>query len=53
MRLWMNHNSIGAALFGRTRRGVLAQFCRGPERSFYLGQFIRNLGIGRGSVQGK
>ena len=47
----MNHHSIGAALFGRTRREVLALFYRRPERSFYLRQVIRSLGIGQGSVQ--
>ena len=47
----MNHNSIGAALFGRTRREVLALFYGRPERSFYLRQVIRSLGIGQGSVQ--
>jgi predicted nucleotidyltransferase len=46
-----NHNSIGAGLFGRTRREVLALFYRRPERSFYLRQVIRSLGIGQGSVQ--
>jgi len=47
----MNHTSIGTALFGRTRREVLALFYRRPERSFYLRQVIRGLGIGQGSVQ--
>jgi len=47
----MDHHSIGSALFGRTRREVLALFYRRPERSFYLRQVIRSLGIGQGSVQ--
>lgn len=44
-------SSIGAALFGRTRRELLALFYTHPERSFYLRQVIRHLGIGQGSVQ--
>jgi DNA-binding MarR family transcriptional regulator len=47
----MNHHGIGAALFGRTRREVLALFYRRPERSFYLRQVIRSLGIGHGAIQ--
>jgi mRNA-degrading endonuclease toxin of MazEF toxin-antitoxin module len=47
----MDHHSIGCALFGRMRREVLALFYRRPERSFYLRQVIRSLGIGQGSVQ--
>ncbi len=43
--------SIGAALFGRTRRELLALFYTHPERSFYLRQVTRSLGIGQGSVQ--
>ena len=44
-------SSIGAALFSRTRRELLALFYTHPERSFYLRQVIRGLAIGQGSVQ--
>jgi predicted nucleotidyltransferase len=44
-------NGIGAALFGRTKRKMLAMFYMHPERTFYLRQIVRGLGIGQGSVQ--
>jgi predicted nucleotidyltransferase len=40
-----------AALFGKTRRSVLALFFMNPERSFYVREVIRELGLGRGTVQ--
>jgi predicted nucleotidyltransferase len=46
-----NSTSIGAALFGKTRRAVLALLYTHPERSFYLRQIVRALGIGQGAVQ--
>jgi uncharacterized protein len=42
---------LGAALFGKSKRGLLALFYVQPERSFYLRQVTRTLGIGQGAVQ--
>ena len=41
----------GAALFGKSKRALLALFYVQPERSFYLRQIMRTLGIGQGAVQ--
>jgi predicted nucleotidyltransferase len=43
--------SIGAALFGKARRELLALLYTHPERSFYLREIVRALGIGQGAVQ--
>jgi len=43
--------NISAALFGKTRRSVLALLFINPERSFYLREIIRELDMGRGTVQ--
>lgn len=45
------HKDISAALFGKTRRAVLALLFTNPERSFYVREIIRELGLGRGTVQ--
>lgn len=42
---------ISAALFGKTRRSVLALLFINPERSYYMREIIRELGLGRGAVQ--
>ncbi|MCX6925410.1 MAG: nucleotidyltransferase domain-containing protein [Verrucomicrobia bacterium] len=42
---------LGAALFGKSKRALLALFFIHPERSFYLRQVTRMLGIGQGAVQ--
>jgi len=42
---------ISAALFGKTRRAVLALLFSNPERSYYLREIIRELDVGRGAVQ--
>jgi uncharacterized protein len=42
---------LGAALFGKSKRALLALFYIQPERSFYLRQVTRTLGIGQGAVQ--
>jgi uncharacterized protein len=42
---------LGAALFGKSKRALLALFYVQPERSFYLRQVTRTLGIGQGAVQ--
>jgi DNA-binding transcriptional ArsR family regulator len=43
--------SLGAALFGRTKRELLALVYTRPERSFYLREIVRALGLGQGAVQ--
>lgn len=43
--------SIGAALFGRTRRAVLALLFTSPDRTFYLNEIIREAGLGVGTIQ--
>src|SRR2546421_6281413 len=43
--------NIGAALFSKGRRELLALLFTHPERTFYLRQIIRVLGIGQGAVQ--
>jgi predicted nucleotidyltransferase len=43
--------SIGAALFNKTQRALLALFFVHPEQSFYLRQVTRLAGIGQGAAQ--
>ena len=43
--------NIGAALFSRGRRELLALLFTHPERTFYLRQIVRVLGTGQGTVQ--
>jgi predicted nucleotidyltransferase len=43
--------NIGAALFGKTRRELLGLLYTHPDRSFYLRQIVRALGMGQGTVQ--
>jgi predicted nucleotidyltransferase len=45
------HRKISSALFGKTRRAVLAIFYAHPEESYYLRQVARAAGAGQGSVQ--
>lgn len=47
----IEHNDISAALFGKTRRAILALLFTNPERSYYMREIIRELGLGRGAVQ--
>jgi hypothetical protein len=42
---------LGAALFGKSKRALLALFYVQPERSLYLCQVTRMLGIDQGAVQ--
>lgn len=42
---------IGATLFGKTQRVLLALFFVRPEQLFYLRQIVRTAGIGQGTVQ--
>jgi predicted nucleotidyltransferase len=44
-------SSLSAALFGKTRRALLALFYGHPERSFYLREIARAVGAGQGAVQ--
>lgn len=44
-------DSIAEALFGKTRRRVLALLYGRPDESFYLRQITRETGTGIGSVQ--
>ena len=42
---------LATALFGKTRRAVLALFFGDPDRTFYLRQIVRLAGTGHGAVQ--
>ena len=44
-------NKLGATLFGKTRRAVLALLYSHPDESFYLRQVARMTGAGMGSLQ--
>lgn len=43
--------AIGTALFGATRRSVLALLFTSADRSFYLNEIVREVGLGVGAVQ--
>jgi predicted transcriptional regulator len=40
-----------SALFGKTRRSLLALFYTHPDEAFYLRQLIRAVSVGQGTVQ--
>ncbi|MCX5733675.1 MAG: nucleotidyltransferase domain-containing protein [candidate division NC10 bacterium] len=42
---------ISSALFGKTRRNVLALFFAAPDTAFYLRQIVREAGGGVGAIQ--
>lgn len=44
-------NDLSVALFGKTRRTVLALFFARPDESFYLRQIARLAGVGPGAIQ--
>jgi len=44
-------DNLSLALFGKTKRALLALFFSNPEESFYLRQIVRNIATGPGSVQ--
>ena len=46
-----NIHKLGATLFGKTRRAVLALLYSHPDESFYLRQVARMTGAGMGSLQ--
>src|SRR5712671_3181639 len=43
--------NVGAALFSKGRRELMALFFTNSERTFYLRQIVRVLGVGQGAVQ--
>jgi predicted nucleotidyltransferase len=47
---YMNSN-LSTALFGRTRRAILAQLYGHPDEAYYLRQLVRSAGLGLGAVQ--
>jgi predicted nucleotidyltransferase len=51
MGAFLNGDHAGAALFSKGRRELLALLFTNPERSFYLRQITRVLGMGQGVVQ--
>lgn len=46
-----SQKEISTALFGKTRRAVLALLFINPERSYYMREIIRELDLGRGAAQ--
>jgi predicted nucleotidyltransferase len=46
-----SNRTVGAALFGKTKRSLLGLLYLHPERSFYLRQIVRLLGVGQGAAQ--
>src|SRR2546423_5632352 len=45
------HTSAGRALFGRTRRAILALLFTRPERSYFVREIARITKAGQGAVQ--
>jgi DNA-binding transcriptional ArsR family regulator len=45
------NSNLSAALFGRTRRAILAQLYAHPDEAYYLRQLVRSAGLGLGAVQ--
>ncbi len=45
------NDSVAPALFGKTRRNILAMIFNHPEEEFYLRQIARSSASGRGAVQ--
>ena len=45
------NNTIGATLFGKTRRAILSLLFGHTEDSFYMRQIARAAGVGMGAVQ--
>jgi predicted nucleotidyltransferase len=43
--------NLSSALFGRTRRAVLALLYGHPDEAYYLRQLVRSVGLGLGAVQ--
>jgi predicted nucleotidyltransferase len=51
MSTWTNSENLASALFGKTRRALLALFYAHPDESFYLRKVARAIAAGQGSVQ--
>ena len=44
-------SDLSAALFGQTRRAILALLYSHPDRSYYLRHLVRSAGVGLGAAQ--
>lgn len=44
-------SALSAALFGQTRRAILALLYGHPDQSYYLRQLVRSAGVGLGAAQ--
>src|SRR5579863_9315074 len=44
-------SGLSAALFGQTRRAILALLYSHPDQSYYLRQLVRSAGVGLGAAQ--
>ena len=44
-------SQLSAALFGQTRRAILALLYGHPDQSYYLRQLVRSAGVGLGAAQ--
>lgn len=51
MRSTSTHANLAAALFGQTRRTILALLYGHPDESYYLRQIARSTGTGLGATQ--
>jgi predicted nucleotidyltransferase len=47
----LSDSNLSTALFGRTRRAILAQLYGHPDEAYYLRQLVRSAGLGLGAVQ--
>ena len=45
--------NVGGALFNKGKRELLALLFTHPDKSFYLRQIVKLLGMGQGVVQGE
>jgi hypothetical protein len=45
------NSDLSAALFGQTRRAILALLYGHPGQSYYLRQLVRSAGLGLGAAQ--
>jgi hypothetical protein len=48
---YTNHSALSSALFGKTRRAVLALLFTRPDETLYLREIVRALRGGQGGVQ--
>lgn len=47
----LENKGLAAALFGKTRRGILALLFTHTDEAFYLRQIVRTIGVGVGAAQ--